>query len=114
MKYLVSHAAILRFPDNTQFELSPGIHSFPREVIEHWAFSAHAKPVSDDDINVRTQAGDLAQQIETLKAQIAEKDKYITELKAQLSIVPSASVEAVVSGPEKVKSHGKKQQATNS
>ncbi|QIP56836.1 STY1053 family phage-associated protein [Hafnia alvei] len=108
MKYLVSHAAILRFPDNTQVELTPGIHSFPQEVVEHWAFAAHAKPISDDDINAMNQMGDLAQQVKALQTQLAEKDKYIAELKAQLG-----EKEIVNPEPEKVKAHGKKQQPTN-
>jgi len=92
MKYLVSTPAVLRFPDGTQAELTPGIHSFDDAVVEHWAFSAHAKPVDETELAKNQKSGDLKKQVKVLQttidelnAQLAPKDAELDELKAQLA-----------------------------
>ena len=92
MKYLVSTAATLRFVDGSQVELVPGIHSFDKQVAEHWAFGAHAKAVNDSEIENLNSDSDLTlkvnvleTEITDLKAQVATKDGEITDLKAQVA-----------------------------
>ncbi|KER02823.1 STY1053 family phage-associated protein [Photorhabdus temperata] len=43
MKYLVSGKATLCFEDGRAITLDPGIHEYPNEVAEHWAFPFYAQ-----------------------------------------------------------------------
>lgn len=102
MKYVVSGGATLSFADGSKFELSQGIHdssSFPIEVKDHWAFKAYARPIDEADLANEQSNEDLsaslvllAEENNTLKAQLAEHEKTITalgnentDLKAQLA-----------------------------
>ncbi|ENB7484336.1 hypothetical protein ABIM68_004146 [Enterobacter hormaechei] len=102
MKYVVSGGATLSFADGSKFELSQGIHdssSFPKEVKDHWAFKAYALPIDEADLANEQSNEDLsaslvllAEENNTLKAQLAEHEKTITalgnentDLKAQLA-----------------------------
>lgn len=90
MKYVVSGGATLSFSDGSKFELSPGIHdssSFPKEVKDHWAFKAYARPIDEADLANEQSNEDLsaslvllAEENNTLKAQLAEHEKTITSL----------------------------------
>ncbi|QUT14077.1 STY1053 family phage-associated protein [Rahnella inusitata] len=143
MKYLVSTAATLRFVDGSQVELVPGIHSFNKQVAEHWAFGAHAKAVNDSEIeNLNSDADltlkvnvlegeitDLKAQVATkdgeitdLKAQVATKDGEITDLKAQVALLTNAQdsaltddgkTDAVQPDAEKETGNAKKQSSSN-
>lgn len=91
-KYLVLTGAILRFPDNTQVVLEPGVHSFEKHVIEHWAFGAHARPLEESDVESDTQSLELAEKVTSLEAtitglqqQVTEKDGTITGLQQQVT-----------------------------
>lgn len=108
MKYVVSGGATLSFADGSKFELSQGIHdssSFPKEVKDHWAFKAYARALDESEL-VQEQASEdlaaslvlLADENNTLKAQLAVSDKTITEqgneitdLKAQLAAALAAT-----------------------
>ncbi|KHH26839.1 hypothetical protein PU61_22245 [Escherichia coli] len=102
MKYVVSGGATLSFADGSKFVLSQGIHdssSFPKEVKDHWAFKAYARPIDEADLANEQSNEDLsaslvllAEENNTLKAQLAEHEKTITalgnentDLKAQLA-----------------------------
>ncbi|MGT5257361.1 STY1053 family phage-associated protein [Escherichia coli] len=102
MKYVVSGGATLSFADGSKFELSQGIHdssSFPKEVKDHWAFKAYARPIDEADLANEQSNEDLsaslvllAEENNALKAQLAEHEKNITalgnentDLKAQLA-----------------------------
>ena len=102
MKYVVSGGATLSFADGSKFELSQGIHdssSFPKEVKDHWAFKAYARPIDEADLANEQSNEDLSASLvllveenNTLKAQLAEHEKTITalgnentDLKAQLA-----------------------------
>jgi len=102
MKYVVSGGATLSFADGSKFELSQGIHdssSFPKGVKDHWAFKAYARPIDEADLANEQSNEDLsaslvllAEENNTLKAQLAEHEKTITalgnentDLKAQLA-----------------------------
>lgn len=90
MKYVVSGGATLSFADGSKFELSQGIHdssSFPKEVKDHWAFKAYARPIDEADLAHEQSNEDLsaslvllAEENNTLKAQLAEHEKTITAL----------------------------------
>lgn len=90
MKYVVSGGATLSFADGSKFELSQGIHdssSFPKEVKDHWAFKAYARPIDEADLANEQSNEDLsaslvllAEENNTLKAQLAEHEKTITAL----------------------------------
>lgn len=94
MKYVVSGGATLSFADGSKFELSQGIHdssSFPKEVKDHWAFKAYARPIDEADLANEQSNEDLsarlvllAEENNTLKAQLAEHEN--TDLKAQLAV----------------------------
>lgn len=78
MKYIVSSAASLSFADGSRHELTPGIHdSFPDHVKKHWAFSHHAKPLSDSDLQQEQQGGELSLRVATLEEQLAELQKLL-------------------------------------
>ncbi len=89
MKYVVSGGATLSFEDGTKFELSQGIHdgsTFPAEVKKHWAFKAYAKPLDESELANEQNAEDLAaslvllaQENNTLKAQLVAHEKTITD-----------------------------------
>lgn len=102
MKYLVSTAATLRFVDGSQVELVPGIHSFDKQVAEHWAFGAHAKAVNDSEIENLNSDSDLTlkvnvleTEITDLKAQVATKDGEIIDLKAQVALLTNTKDSAL-------------------
>ncbi|WP_320735102.1 STY1053 family phage-associated protein [Enterobacter ludwigii] len=135
MKYVVSGGATLSFADGSKFELSQGIHdssSFPKEVKDHWAFKAYARALDESEL-VQEQASEdlaaslvlLADENNTLKAQLAVSDKTITEqgneitdLKAQLAeALAATSVNADATGNTDGTGgdakNAKKQQASN-
>lgn len=108
MKYIVSGGATLSFADGTKFELSQGIHdssTFPKGVKEHWAFKAYARALDESELAQEQASEDLAASLvlladenNTLKAQLVAHEKTITEqgneitdLKAQLVAAQAAS-----------------------
>lgn len=108
MKYVVSGGATLSFADGSKFELSQGIHdgsSFPKEVKDHWAFKAYARALDESELAQEQASEDLAASLvlladenNTLKAQLAVNDKTITEqgneitdLKAKLAAALAAT-----------------------
>ena len=91
MKYLVTTGAVLRFTDGTQVELTPGVHSFEKRVTEHWAFGAHAQPITEDELKQSQGDEDFAlkvSELETtitgLQQQVDEKETTITGLQQQV------------------------------
>ena len=105
MKYLVNTAAVLRFTDGSHVELTPGVHSFDKHTTEHWAFSAHARAIDEDELKqsrgeeglalkvselettitgLQQQLDDNASTIDDQVKQIEEKDGTITGLQQQL------------------------------
>lgn len=133
MKYVVSGGATLSFTDGTKFELKQGIYdgsSFPENVKKHWAFKAYAKPLDESELENDRNAEDLAASLvllaeenNSLKAQLVEHEKTITEqgneitsLKAQLAADAGKSAENTdktdSTGGEGAK-NAKKQQASN-
>lgn len=105
MKYLVNTGTVLRFPDCSQVELTPGVHSFDKRVTEHWAFGAHAQAISEEELKQSQGGDDLALKVSELETsitglqqqldeksstiddqlkQIEEKDGTITGLQQQL------------------------------
>ncbi|WP_416778190.1 STY1053 family phage-associated protein [Xenorhabdus budapestensis] len=46
-RYMVTQRATLSFPSGQDVQLSPGIHTFDDDVIQHWAFSCYATPLDD-------------------------------------------------------------------
>lgn len=136
MKYVVSGGATLSFSDGYKFELSPGIHdssSFPKEVKDHWAFKAYARPIDEADLANEQSNKDLsaslvllAEENNTLKAQLAEHEKTITtlgnentDLKAQLAAVQAPAGGKPADSTDKTDNTGgdaknaKKQQASD-
>ncbi|EES5102591.1 hypothetical protein EZQ80_003488 [Escherichia coli] len=136
MKYVVSGGATLSFSDGSKFELSPGIHdssSFPKEVKDHWAFKAYARPIDEADLANEQSNKDLsaslvllAEENNTLKAQLAEHEKTITtlgnentDLKAQLAAVQAPAGGKPADSTDKTDNTGgdaknaKKQQASD-
>lgn len=108
MKYIVSGGATLSFADGSKFELQQGIHdssSFPKGVKDHWAFKAYARALDESELAQEQASEDLAANLvllaeenNTLKAQLAVSDKTITEqgneitdLKAQLAAALAAT-----------------------
>ncbi|QHM71283.1 STY1053 family phage-associated protein [Mixta intestinalis] len=117
MKYLVNTAAVLNFPDGTKVALAPGVQDYPEKVAAHWAFSAHARPLSASDVAESEQQKTMAEQIAALKAENAEKDALILTLQAQLATGGGAQENAGADGetnPKKDGASGKKQQTANS
>lgn len=97
MKYLVSTRATLRFTDGQQVELTPGIHNFPKEVVDHWAFKAHAQPVDDEGPVAAdptealiSRVGELEGEIGSLQEQVAGKDSEIGSLLEQVKALQEA------------------------
>ena len=136
MKYVVSGGATLSFSDGSKFELSPGIHdssSFPKEVKDHWAFKAYARPIDEADLANEQSNEDLsaslvllAEENNTLKAQLAEHEKTITslgnentDLKAQLAAAQAPAGGKPADSTDKTDNTGgyaknaKKQQASD-
>lgn len=94
MKYIVSSAASLSFADGSRHELTPGIYdSFPEHVKKHWAFTHHAKPLSESDFQQEQQSADLSLRVAALEGEVSdlqkllelEKDK-VTELTDQRDV----------------------------
>ncbi|WP_434462856.1 STY1053 family phage-associated protein [Serratia plymuthica] len=131
MKYIVSSAASLSFADGSRHELTPGIHDcFPEHVKKHWAFTHHAKPLSESDLQQEQQDGKLSQRVDTLEEQLAdlqkllglEKDK-VTELTEQRDardktidehVATIADLQKLLEAEQnKVADNAKKQPATN-
>lgn len=136
MKYVVSGGATLSFADGSKFELSQGIHdssSFPKEVKDHWAFKAYARPIDEADLANEQSNEDLsaslvllAEENNTLKAQLAEHEKTITalwnentDLKAQLAAAQAPAGGKSADSTDKTDNTGgdaknaKKQQASD-
>lgn len=135
MKYIVSGGATLSFGDGSKFELSQGIHdssAFPKQVKDHWAFEAYARPLDEAELANEKSTEDLAASLvlladenNTLKAQLVAHEKTITEqgneitdLKAQLAAFQAASA-GNADATDKADTTGgdaknaKKQQASN-
>ena len=135
MKYIVSGGATLSFADGTKFELSQGIHdssAFSKVVKEHWAFKAYARALDESELAQEQASEDLAASLvlladenNTLKAQLVAHEKTITEqgneitdLKAQLVASQAASA-GNADATDKADATGgdaknaKKQQASN-
>lgn len=129
MKYIVSGGATLSFADGTKFELSQGIHdssTFPKGVKEHWAFKAYARALDESELAQEQASEDLAASLvlladenNTLKAQLVAHEKTITEqgneitdLKAQLAaaLAPAGGNADATGGDAK---NAKKQQTSN-
>jgi hypothetical protein len=136
MKYVVSGGATLSFADGSKFELSQGIHdssSFPKEVKDHWGFKAYARPIDEADLANEQSNEDLsaslvllAEENNTLKAQLAEHEKTITalgkentDLKAQLAAAQAPAGGKPADSTDKTDNTGgdaknaKKQQASD-
>ena len=136
MKYIVSGGATLSFGDGSKFELSQGIHdssTFPKEVKDHWAFKAYARPLDEAELVNEQSTEDLAASLvlladenNTLKAQLAEHEKTITalgnentDLKAQLAAAQAPAGGKPADSTDKTDNIGgdaknaKKQQASN-
>ncbi|CAM7667821.1 STY1053 family phage-associated protein [Citrobacter sedlakii] len=136
MKYVVSGGATLSFADGSKFELSQGIHdssSFPKEVKDHWAFKAYARPIDEADLANEQSNEDLsaslvllAEENNTLKAQLAEHEKTITalgnentDLKGQLAAAQAPAGDKPADSTDKTDNTGgdaknaKKQQASD-
>ncbi|GAB7395153.1 hypothetical protein OUHCRE1_34180 [Enterobacter asburiae] len=136
MKYVVSGGATLSFADGSKFELSQGIHdssSFPKGVKDHWAFKAYARPIDEADLANEQSNEDLsaslvllAEENNTLKAQLAEHEKTITalgnentDLKAQLAAAQAPAGGKPADSTDKTDNTGgdaknaKKQQASD-
>lgn len=136
MKYIVSGGATLSFADGSKFELSQGIHdssSFPKEVKDHWAFKAYARPIDESDLVNEQSTEDLtaslvllAEENNTLKSQLAEHEKTITalgnentDLKAQLAAAQAPAGGKPADSTDKTDNTGgdaknaKKQQASD-
>ncbi|HEJ7839686.1 TPA: hypothetical protein SMI00_001934 [Serratia marcescens] len=78
MKYIVSSAASLSFADGSRHELTPGIHdSFPEHVKKHWAFTHHAKPLSESDLQQEQQDGELSLRVASLEGQVTDLQKQL-------------------------------------
>ncbi|BDS24907.1 hypothetical protein KAM576c_15260 [Enterobacter asburiae] len=130
MKYIVSGGATLSFADGNKFELSPGIHdgsAFSSEVKKHWAFEAYARPLDAADLEKEKSNEDLtaslvllADENNTLKAQLVEYEKTITDqgneittLKAQLETAVAAAADKTADNTGGDVKNAKKQQASN-
>ena len=128
MKYIVSGGATLSFADGSKFELSQGIHdssSFPKEVKDHWAFKAYARPIDESDLVNEQSTEDLTASL-VLKSQLAEHEKTITalgnentDLKAQLAAAQAPAGGKPADSTDKTDNTGgdaknaKKQQASD-
>ena len=136
MKYIVSGGATLSFADGSKFELQQGIHdssSFPKGVKDHWAFKAYARPLDESELANEQSNEDLsaslvllAEENNTLKAQLAEHEKTITtlgnentDLKAQLAAAQAPAGDKPADSTDKTDNTGgdaknaKKQQASD-
>ncbi|GAB0977411.1 hypothetical protein PJ201_13035 [Escherichia coli] len=136
MKYIVSGGATLSFADGSKFELQQGIHdssSFPKGVKDHWAFKAYARPLDESELAKEQASEDLAASLvllaeenNTLKAQLAEHEKTITalgnentDLKAQLAAAQAPAGGKPADSADKTDNTGgdaknaKKQQASD-
>lgn len=136
MKYIVSGGATLSFADGSKFELQQGIHdssSFPKGVKDHWAFKAYARPLDESELAQEQASEDLAASLvllaeenNTLKAQLAEHEKTITslgnentDLKAQLAAAQAPAGGKAADSTDKTDNTGgdaknaKKQQASD-
>jgi septal ring factor EnvC (AmiA/AmiB activator) len=70
----------LTMDDNSVREFGKGRHNVPETVARHWFAQAHSE-ISDSVVN---DADDQQTLIDSLQAQIADKDAFITDLKAAL------------------------------
>ncbi|MBG6243117.1 MAG: hypothetical protein EKE20_15445 [Candidatus Symbiopectobacterium sp. Dall1.0] len=70
----------LTLDDNSVREFGKGRHNVPDTVASHWFAQAHSEP-SDGVVN---DADDQQVLIDSLQAQIVDKDAFIDELKAAL------------------------------
>ena len=136
MKYIVSGGATLSFADGSKFELQQGIHdssSFPKGVKDHWAFKAYARPLDESELAQEQASEDLAASLvllaeenNTLKAQLDEHEKTITalgnentDLKAQLAAAQAPAGGKPADSADKTDNTGgdaknaKKQQASD-
>lgn len=85
MKYLVTTGAVLRFTDGTQVELTPGVYSFEKRVTEHWAFCAHAQPITEDELKQSLGDEDLALKVSELETTITGLQQQVDELTEKLA-----------------------------
>lgn len=71
----------LTLDDQTKHQFDKGQHKVPESVAMHWFTQAH----SERSDNVASDEDDKQADIESLQAQLADKDKMISELKAALA-----------------------------
>ncbi|MCC8384962.1 hypothetical protein GPY51_21415 [Photorhabdus laumondii subsp. laumondii] len=117
MKYLVSKKAILNFADGTQTELQPGISSFPDEVIKHWAFSAHAQPIDENELEQKDLNGSsafLEDVIEKLVAENEDLKSQIEEMKVQIEVKADKTLTENNTEKKSGAGNGKKQSSADS
>ncbi|WP_214085839.1 STY1053 family phage-associated protein [Photorhabdus heterorhabditis] len=131
MKYLVSKKAILNFADGTQIELQPGISSFHDEVIKHWAFSAHAQPIDENELKQKdvnsssafleevieklvAENEDLKSQIEAKDVTISELNNALEEMKAQIGVKSDKTLTEHNTEKKPGAGNGKKQPSSDS
>ncbi len=48
-RYMVRQHATLSFFRGQDVQLSPGIHPFDDDVVQHWAFAHYATPLDDTE-----------------------------------------------------------------
>ena len=91
MKYLVTSGAVLRFTDGSHVELTPGVHSFEKRVTEHWAFGAHAQPITEDELKQSQDDEDLMLKVSGLEDTITGLQQQLGELTEKLTALEAAN-----------------------
>lgn len=64
--------------DGTSQEFHPGEHTVDEKVADHWFVTAHAEVTGNAKVSTDTK--EFQSQIDSLTAQLGEKDKTIVEL----------------------------------
>ncbi|EPT4022345.1 STY1053 family phage-associated protein [Enterobacter roggenkampii] len=77
---LVHTPFTLTLADNSEFKYGKGRHSVPQEHANHW-FTQHHADITD---GVTDSGGDQQALVDSLQAQIADKDVLIADLKDAL------------------------------
>lgn len=124
MKYIVAKGAKLSFPDGTHFELFEGIHDsaeFSKQVTEHWAFSAYAKPLDESELQKEEESKSmgvkitlLEEEITALKVTLKEKDDLIANQSDEIIALKAASSTETKSDKKQGAADGKKQSSADS
>ncbi|MTC35803.1 hypothetical protein GKR67_14415 [Providencia alcalifaciens] len=123
MKYIVAKGAKLSFPDGSHFDLLEGIHDsaeFSKQVTEHWAFAAYAKPLDESELqkeeenkNMGVKIQSLEEEITALKAALKEKDDLIASQSDEISTLKAASSAETKSDKKQGAGDGKKQSSAD-